>query len=144
MSSIVNHVGLAVRDLDRSRRFYENVLGFAFKSEMAVPDAATGKLFGMEGKLGVNVVYLTCGDWVLELIAYADAGVTPVRDRPMNEPGLTHISICVEDPSATLAAAIAFGGEVLSDRGFPGMVDMIRDPDGQLIEVMPMGYRDTV
>jgi hypothetical protein len=32
----------------------------------------------------------------------------------------------------------------MPDRGFPGMVAMIRDPDGQTIELLPMAYRDTV
>ncbi len=144
MSSIVNHVGLAVSDLTRSRAFYEEVFGFEFRNEMAVPDAATGKLFGMSGKLGVEVVYLQRDGWVLELISYADAGVTPKRERPFNEPGLTHISICVDDIDAACAKAAELGGEVLGDRGFPGIVAMLRDPDGQLVEVMPMSYRDTV
>ena len=33
-------VGIAVRDLPRMRRFYEQVLGFAFVSEVAVPAAS--------------------------------------------------------------------------------------------------------
>lgn len=144
MSSIVNHVGLAVSDLARSRQFYEEVFGFAFKSEMSVPDAATAKLFALAPPLGVSVVYLERDGWVLELIAYDEAGVTPRRDRAFNEPGLTHISICVDDVTSACATAAALGGEVLEDRGFPGMVAMLRDPDGQLIEVLPMGYRDTV
>ena len=144
MSSIVNHVGLAVSDLARSRQFYEEVFGFAFKSEMTVPDAATGKLFALAPPLGVSVVYLECDGWVLELLAYDDAGVTPRRERPMNEPGLTHLSISVDDVDATCATAAALGGEVLVDQSFPGMVAMLRDPDGQLIEVLPMTYRETV
>ena len=142
--SVVNHVGLAVADLARSRQFYEEVFGFAFKSEMTVPDAATGKLFALDPPLGVSVVYLQRDGWVLELIAYDNAGVTPRHDRPFNEPGLTHISICVTDVESACAAAAALGGEVLADRGFPGMVAMLRDPDGQLIEVLPMSYRETV
>ncbi len=144
MASIMNHVGLAVSDLARSRQFYEEVFGFAFKSEMTVPDAATGKLFAMTPPLGVSVVYLQLDGWVLELLAYDDAGLTPPRERPMNEPGLTHLSISVDDVEAACLTAAALGGEVLSDRGFSGIVAMIRDPDGQLIEILPMSYRDTV
>lgn len=142
--SIVNHVGLAVSDLAHSRQFYEEVFGFSCKSEMTVPDAATGKLFALAPPLGVSAVYLERDGWVLELLAYADATMAPRRDRPMNEPGLTHISISVDDVDAACATAAALGGEVLDDRGFPGMVAMLRDPDGQLIEVLPMSYRETL
>lgn len=144
MASIMNHVGLAVSDLARSRRFYEEVFGFAFKSEMTVPDAATGKLFALAPPLGVSVVYLQLDGWVLELLAYDDAGVTKPRERPMNEPGLTHLSISVDDVESACASAAALGGDVLSDRGFLGVVAMVRDPDGQLIEILPMTYRDAL
>ena len=69
MSGIVNHVGLAVGDLQRSRRFYEEVFGFEFRNEMSVPDAATTKMFDLEGPLGVEVVYLQRDGWVLELMS---------------------------------------------------------------------------
>lgn len=144
MSGIVNHVGLAVSDLARSRAFYENVFGFEFRNEATFPDVATTKLFGMDGPLGLHVIYLTRGDWVLELLAFDEAEMAPRRERAMNEPGLTHISICVDDVAAACAAAIAHGGEHLPDRGFPGMVDMVRDPDGQLIEILPLSYRDSL
>jgi predicted enzyme related to lactoylglutathione lyase len=144
MSSIVNHVGLAVSDLARSRQFYEEVFGFTCRSEMTVPDAATAKLFALTAPLGVSVVYLERDGWVLELIAFDDAGVTPRRERPFNEPGLTHISISVDDVDAACATAAALGGEVLTEQSFPGMVSMLRDPDGQLVEVLPMSYRESL
>jgi catechol 2,3-dioxygenase-like lactoylglutathione lyase family enzyme len=142
--SVVNHVGLAVADLDRSRHFYEGVFGFTFKNELTVPDGATTKLFGMAAPLGLHVAYLERDGWVLELLAFDDAGTTPVRERPMNEPGLTHISISVDDMAVAAARAVELGGSLEADRGFPGMVAMIRDPDGQLIELLPMTYRDTL
>ena len=62
----------------------------------------------------------------------------------MNEPGLTHISFSVDDVDATCARVAELGGEVLAEQGFTGMVAMIRDPDGQLLELLPMTYRDTL
>jgi catechol 2,3-dioxygenase-like lactoylglutathione lyase family enzyme len=140
--TVVNHVGLAVTDLERSRRFYEEVLGFTFRNEASFPDGATEKLLGVTPPLDLRVVYLQCDGWVLELMTYAS--LEPRRDRPMNEPGLTHMSMCVDDVEATCARAGEFGGEHLPDRGFKGMVEMIRDPDGQLIELLPMTYRDSL
>lgn len=140
--TVVNHVGLAVTDLNRSRRFYEEALGFTFRNEADFPDGATAKLLGVAPPLNLRVVYLQRDGWVLELMTYAS--LTPRRDRPMNEPGLTHISVCVDDVAATCARAAELGGEHLPERGFSGMVEMIRDPDGQLIELLPMSYRDTV
>ncbi|MDP1795432.1 MAG: VOC family protein [Acidimicrobiales bacterium] len=142
MSAIVNHVGLAVSDLAASRRFYEEVFGFEFKNEATFPDAATTKLFAMDGPLGLHVVYLQRDGWVLELLGFDDTSTAPRRERAMNEPGLTHLSICVDDVAAACAAAVALGGLHLPEQGFTGLVEMVRDPDGQLIEVLPMGYRD--
>ena len=142
--TVVNHVGLAVSDLERSRAFYEGVFGMTFRNEATFPDAATGKLFGIDGPVGLRVVYLQCDGWVLELLACEQIGVTDARVRPMNEQGLTHISVCVDDMDAAVVRAVELGGTHEPDRGFAGMVTMIRDPDGQLIELLPMAYRDTL
>jgi predicted enzyme related to lactoylglutathione lyase len=144
MSAVVNHIGLAVSDLARSRRFYEDVLGFTFKNEITVPDGATTHMFALDEPVGMRAVYLERDGWVLELLCFEAAGLTPARERPMNEAGLTHMSICVADVEDTESKAAAYGGEVLADRGFKGMVSLIRDPDGQLIELLPMAYRDTL
>ena len=144
MSGIVNHVGLAVGDLQRSRRFYEEVFGFEFRNEMSVPDAATTKMFDLEGPLGVEVVYLQRDGWVLELMSYVQSGMRPPRVCPLDEPGITHISISVDDVDAACAKVVACGGQVLHEQGFRGIVEMVRDPDGQLIEILPMSYRDNL
>ena len=60
--------------------------------------------------------------------------------RVMNEIGLTHLSVSVEDIDATAALAELHGGSVLPETHV-GAAVMIRDPDGQLLELLPMGYR---
>ena len=42
--AVVNHVGHCVTDLERSRRFYENVLGFTHQYDLRVPDGPASTL----------------------------------------------------------------------------------------------------
>jgi predicted enzyme related to lactoylglutathione lyase len=58
----------------------------------------------------------------------------------MNEPGLTHISLSVDDLDAVCAQVPEFGGQVIESTNI-GAAVFVRDPDGQLLELLPMGYR---
>lgn len=96
----VNHVGLCVTDLERSQRFYQEVLGFT-----------------------------------LELLCFDRPGNPPTRERPMPEPGLTHLSFSTSDLDAVLSLVPALGGRVLEESNV-GVAVMVRDPDGQLLELI--------
>ncbi len=142
MTSIVNHLGQCVADVERSRRFYEEVFGFRSWYEITLPDQPVATLVDLTPPLGVRAVYLRRDDFVLELIGYADAPpVPPDRPRAMNDLGLTHLSLAVDDLDAVRAAVVRCGGSVL-DHTDVGMAVMVRDPDGQLIELIPASYRD--
>ncbi|MGH9208296.1 MAG: VOC family protein [Acidimicrobiales bacterium] len=136
-----NHVGQCVSDLSRSRRFYEELLEFTFEREMKLPDEPSKRLLRIEPPIGMTAVYLRRDGLVLELLHFDRAGNPPARERVMNEPGLTHVSIGVEDTASLLSRVAGYGGEVLSDTDIGGGVVFIRDPDGQLIELLPMSYR---
>ena len=144
MGSVFNHVGLCVADLDRSRRFYEDVLGFEFWREFDAADGMTAQLLDLPEPVGLRAIYLRQGELVLELLGFAGAGTVPsARPRVMNEIGLTHISVSVDDIDATAAKAVEYGGGVLEQTNI-GLAVMIRDPDGQLVELLPMGYRGSL
>ena len=138
---VYNHTGQVVTDLERAKRFYQEVLGFKFWYEIAPPDEATSKLNCLEPPLGITASYLTLDGFVLELMHYAAPGAAlPFRSRTMNEPGLTHLSVSVDDVDGVLARVPDYGGEVLADTNI-GFGVFVRDPDGQLVEVLPMAYR---
>lgn len=139
--AIVNHVGLCVSDLERSRRFYEELLGFGHQRDLQVPDQATARLLQVPAPVGLTAVYLERDGFVLELLHFDRDGNAPQRERSFTEPGLTHLSVSVDDLAATCARVAELGGEVLEDTEIPGMAVMIRDPDGQLVELLPMSYR---
>ena len=135
---VFNHVGQATADLATAVAFYENVLGFTVERTLQPPDAATSALLGIEAPVGLDVAYLRRGPFVLELMQFRREGNPPWRERVFNEPGLTHLSISVVDLDEAAAKVEAYGGTVVG--AFPYAL-MVRDPDGQLIELLTMDYR---
>ena len=69
--TVFNHVGLCVTDRDRSRRFYEGLLGFQFWWDLDLPDEGTAALLQLDGPIGVRATYLVRDGFVLELIDYS-------------------------------------------------------------------------
>jgi catechol 2,3-dioxygenase-like lactoylglutathione lyase family enzyme len=140
--TLYNHTGIVVTDLERSKRFYQDVLGFQFWYEITPEDEMTAKLSSLEPPLGMTASYYVLEGFVLEFLHYSEPGATkPFRTRTMADPGLTHLSIGVDDIYATAKKAVEYGGEIIEDSDV-GAAIFIRDPDGQLLELLPTGYRD--
>lgn len=122
-------------DRERSRRFYEGLLGFEFWWEIEPPDDRTSQLVQLPEPLGVHATYLVRDGFVLELIDYSRRAVHAGSQRAMDQVGLTHISFWVSDLGGVLEKVEGFGGVVVE-----GTVSahsaMIRDPDGQLLELL--------
>ena len=135
-----NHLGHCVSDLARSRRFYEELLGFEVERELHPPDDPSSTLLRLPKPLGMTALYLRRDGLVLELLHF-ESGTKPARERAMNEPGLTHVSVSVDDVDAVCARVAEYGGEVVADTNI-GVAIFIRDPDGQLLELLPMSYRE--
>jgi catechol 2,3-dioxygenase-like lactoylglutathione lyase family enzyme len=143
-----NHVGQCVTDLDRSRRFYVEALAFEPWREITPPDGPSAQLLQLDPPIGMTACYLRRDGLVLELLHFGAEGARPDatvqranRDRVMNEPGLTHISVSVDDIPATCDRVAELGGQVLPGTDI-GAAIFVRDPDGQLVELLPMAYRE--
>ncbi|MDT5211553.1 MAG: lactoylglutathione lyase [Mycobacterium sp.] len=134
--TVFNHIGLCVADRDRSRRFYEGLLGFQFWWELELPDDGTRQLLQLDGPIGVRATYLVRDGLVLELMDYSKRDVHAGSERVMDQVGLTHMSLSVSDLPAVLAMVDEFGGSVIEET-VTEQFAMIRDPDGQLIELLP-------
>ncbi len=120
--AVYSHTGQCVRDLDRARAFYTEVLGFEEVMDLDVSGSQSATLLRLPDPVGLRAVYLRRDGFVLELLAFSEPAPLPVRDRPLLEPGLTHISIGVADLDQTCAAVIAHGGEVLDETRLPNAV----------------------
>lgn len=115
----LNHVSFAVRDVDRSLRFYRDLLGLA---PLPRPD------FGIPG------AWLQAGDAQIHLIQVpegSDVGTTPTAISPM----AGHTAFFVTDYDATLDAVRAAGLEVMETSAAMGQM-WVQDPDGHIIELI--------
>jgi lactoylglutathione lyase len=130
-----NHVGLCVADRERSRRFYEGLLGFQFWWELDAPEDGTEQLLQLERPVGLHATYLVRDGLVLELLDYSGRQVHAGEERVMDQVGLTHISFSVPDLGDVLERTPEFGGAVV-DGTVSKQSAMVRDPDGQLLELL--------
>lgn len=136
---VFNHVGLCVRDRERSRRFYEGLLGFQFWWELDAPEESTAALLQLERPVGLHATYLVRDGLVLELLDYSGRVVSAGGERVMDQVGLTHISFSVSDLRSVLERVGEFGGSVVEGTVSDGAA-MVRDPDGQLLELLADGW----
>jgi lactoylglutathione lyase len=137
--TVFNHVGLCVADRERSRRFYEGLLGFEFWWELEPPDDRTAQLVQLPEPLGTHATYLVRDSLVLELIDYSKREVHAGPERVMDQVGLTHISFSVSDLNGVLKMVESFGGS-MAHGTISEQSAMIRDPDGQLLELLSDGW----
>lgn len=139
----LTHVGLCVRDIERSVEFYCEALGFEEVGRMHVEDPATAQLLDVPG-LKLDLVYLQRDGFQLELLGYsAPETGEETRPRPMNALGFTHLSFRVTDADGLVARAQNYGGRFWAERtvtfegGNRGF--MISDPDGNWLELIERG-----
>lgn len=125
-----NHVAFRVRDVERSLRFYEGVLGFREAFRVYRPD----------GRLGL--IYVQFGaDQFIELF---EGGDGPRQPEPAADgAGYLHFCITVEDLPAALEVLRRAGVQAGEPRtGTSGaLIYFIEDPDGNKIELAEMNVR---
>jgi catechol 2,3-dioxygenase-like lactoylglutathione lyase family enzyme len=137
----MTHIGICVNDIDRSVRFYRDLLGFAYRSELRVQGEPSDTLLRLRG-VDLQAIYLERDGTRIELLHYASPGVIgDAAPRAMNARGLTHLSLRVDNFKETLAILRAGGAHVLDATlidipDFGAAAVFITDPDGTLIELV--------
>lgn len=139
-----SHIGIAVKDLERSRRFYTDVLGFTQFYQLDFENNEVAATMEQEGVF--RSAMLTRKDIRIELLQWVDVPVTGSGQRkPMTELGVTHLCFRVDSIDDVIDAVAAAGGTVVeqtrtvlgdpADAAAPRLV-YLTDPDGIRIELM--------
>jgi lactoylglutathione lyase len=118
--------GIVVQDLERSVRFYTEVIGMQHLRRVDVPDLKLREAILNFGGRGAALV-------LMEYAEDAEAGGYGSPGAPGGK-----IVMSSDDPAALVQAVRDAGGTVVReprDTGF-GVVGFVQDPDGTAIEIM--------
>jgi len=138
------HTGIAVANLERSKAFYRDVLGFPVTDTIHHTGKMVGDLMGLEGA-EVDIAFVTLPGHEIELLQFSvPSGVNKSNLRPV-DPGCKHIAFEVDDVEAVLDAIKTAGFDTVGPPQMPasgprkgGKIVYTRDPDGTFLEFMQM------
>jgi len=144
----LHHVGITVKDLDASIRFYHDVLGLEFSNEPSpwFEGEELGVAVGVPGA-GLRQVSLILGDSTFELLEYNNPPSETEAPLLSNNIGASHVAFLVDDIHAKKAELEAKGIKFYSD---VNSVDegvlagwrwvYFEDPDGYPLELVEVAY----
>lgn len=137
MIGTIHHHGVVVSDLERSIRFYRDVLGMEEVTRFATDPERFGPLLGVAGG-AADVAFLDADGFLVELEEHADSARN-VNEGSADDVGVSHLCIEVDDIGATykeLADDVEFVSPPgrASDSG--AVIAYFTDPDGNLIELI--------
>ena len=110
----VDHVGIACKDLDVSKKFYTEILGLTCTGEETVEEQH------------VKTVFIPCGETLLELLVATSPESAIAKYIEKNGQGIQHMAIRVDDITAAIADVQAKGGIMIdkAPRGGAGGMDI--------------------
>lgn len=144
----LHHLGITVKDLEASIRFYHDVLGLGFVNEPSpwFDSPELGPAVGVAGA-GLRQVSLKLGDTILELLEYKSPPSETTRPLLSNNIGASHVGFLVDDIHAKKAEleekGIRFYSEVnVVDEGVLAGWRWVYfgDPDGYPLELVEVAY----
>lgn len=150
----LDSVGITVSDMERSKAFYTDVLGFKPVSEQEVSGEAYEHLFGVFG-LRLRIIRLGLGDEYVELMQFLAPQGRPIPvDSRSNDHWFQHVALITTDMDRVYrhlrehnVAHASSGPQRLPDWN-PNAAGIrafyFRDPDGNHLEVLqfPPGKGD--
>jgi catechol 2,3-dioxygenase-like lactoylglutathione lyase family enzyme len=135
--AVIDHAGVSVADLERSERFYREVLGFAL-----VEDRFAFTEYDLKGVVLSNAQGARVE--LFERKGSVPTGPHHQIDSTLRQ-GWFQFALAVPDIAQTFAAVVAAGAEPsMAPATAPdgvSMVAFVRDPDGNLVEFLQRPVR---
>ena len=128
MNQNLHLITLGVRDFEKSKRFYTEILGFKLDSEVYREERLSYK-----ADLSLN------GQYIIELFSFPNP---PKRPTKPEATGLRHIAFEVDDVAETLEKVLAKGGQTVGELVHADYADgrkatfvYVTDIEGNILEL---------
>ncbi len=108
----IEHIGIAVKSIEESKKFYENVLGLECYLVEDVPDQK------------VRTAFFLVGDTKIELLESTEPDGPVAKFIVKRGEGIHHIAFAVDDLEESLNKADAEGIELIDEKPRPGAEGM--------------------
>jgi methylmalonyl-CoA/ethylmalonyl-CoA epimerase len=108
MKATLDHIGIAVANLEEALRFYRDALGLEIETPEDVPAQH------------VRAHFIPTGETALELLEATDAESPIAKYVARRGPGLHHITLRVDDIAVALAMLKSRGVRLIDDAPRPG------------------------
>ncbi|TSA19769.1 glyoxalase [bacterium] len=145
MISSIRHVGVVVRDLDQSLKFYSGVLGLSiYRRHMEEPGNFIDRLTGIQNVRLEWVKLIIPKGGLIELLQYhshpdPDCITRPVPS-PSNQLGCSHVALTVDNLWRLYKELISNGyicnSEPISSADGKVNILYCHDPDGTILELI--------
>ncbi|HET7288986.1 MAG TPA: VOC family protein [Thermodesulfobacteriota bacterium] len=148
MPLAIDHINIVVSDLEKSVRFYTELLGFNESKRAHLEGEWIESIVGLKGVIAdVAFIVAPAGEPRIELLCYKiPRGEQVPANSLANTPGLRHIAFRVDDINAAIEKLKSGGVKLLGepvvvpetvvthDAGHK-MLCYFHDPDGTLLEI---------
>jgi methylmalonyl-CoA/ethylmalonyl-CoA epimerase len=108
MKATLDHIGIAVSNLDEALAFYRDALGLDIEVPEEVPSQR------------IRAHFIATGGGALELLEATDESSPIAKHLVKRGPGLHHITLRVDDIAAALARLKAHGVRLIDEAPRPG------------------------
>lgn len=138
----LRHIGLTVVDIDRSLKFYRDLLGFEIIKDMEESGKHIDNFSGVKNIKVRTVKMKNGGEGLIELLQYYShpSFDSDNQNRPITNIGCSHFAVTVSNLDALYSKLISKGIYFNSEPQYSpdgyAKVAFCKDPDGILIELV--------
>jgi glyoxylase I family protein len=137
-SQEMNHIGLSVVNLEKSVKFYTEVMGMELDYRAYHEGDRVSAVVGVDNAV-LDICVVKKGPCRIELIEYNNKVKPPKEYKRQNEPGLIHISFAVQDVDEVYEKIHSLGYEFYSQpmvtREDGPKICYFKGPDNVIIEL---------
>jgi len=108
----IEHIGIAVKDLEKTMNFYENILGLKKMAVETVEDQ------------GVNIAFFQLGETKIELLEPLNSESPIAKFIDKRSEGIHHMAVLVEDIEAKIGDMKEKGARFIGDKPTKGADNM--------------------